>query len=510
MAALNQTDRHVQVPEVVVKNTFLDFEMSVSSSVRPQSQSCPVEVFSPSQACVDGGKSLADSLADADSGKSLADSLAGVSEMRMCDLAAAAQMFSQLKISRSEMECSGHVAARGDDSDTVITVAERTWGFDSFSSMDFHDATIGGPAPQMKPPPPPLTAACFSEDCVPEAPNWSPKVDKVRNRPVPPPLSVLESETGNDIPAVPAWTPKVGNEYKPEWTPKVQTGDATPEAPAWSPKVDGSVMLQGPAPPPAPAPVMPQGLALAPAPAPALAPVPAPMSAPVPVFAPIPVPAPAPIPFSQEQLDVYSVVPPPIPSTAQHPQVQEQVWWYRVSFLGGIALRTAPCVDAARTGHMLYQNETFAVRERIQGADGRVYLLLADYRGWAFDDSALMPHDPSVVRGRWSPMDLGSAFGAPAMVFEQTFQGVECTKRRRRRKRGGVKRNKNKRAAAAAALLAKEAAELEACDDDYDTDAPSEEEEITPLEVDSSSSNGADAEGAEVFKEEDFPQLLSS
>jgi len=197
----------------------------------------------------------------------------------------------------------------------------------------------------------------------------------------------------------------------------------------------------------------------------------------------------------------------------QPPQVQEQVWWYRVSFLGGIALRSAPSVDAARTGHMLFQNETFAVRERLQGVDGRVYLLLADYRGWAFDDSALMPHDPSVVRGRWSPMDVGNTYPsqAPSMVFEQSLvaQGDEPARRRRRRKRGGVKRNKNKRAQAALVGLAKEAGGLEVCDD-ADTDAPSEENYNTPLGADSSSCNGAEAEGAELFKEDDFPQLVSS
>jgi hypothetical protein len=157
---------------------------------------------------------------------------------------------------------------------------------------------------------------------------------------------------------------------------------------------------------------------------------------------------------------------------------------------------------------MLYQNETFAVRERIQGIDGRVYLLLADYRGWAFDDSALMPHDPSVIRGRWSPMDRSTAYSSAesAMIFEHSLiaQNNEPSKRRRRRKRGGVKRNKNKRAQAA--LLAKEAAGFETCDD-ADTDAPVEEDDDTPLEADSSSSNGAEAEVAEMFKEEDFPLL---
>jgi len=467
MAASNQMDCNTQVPEVVVKNTFLDFDMSQSkSSLGYQSQSCPAEVFSPSQ-----GQSI-------DSGQSLADSLAGISDMRMCDLAVAAQMFSNVKISRAEMESCGHVASRGSESSPVDTCAERTWGFDSFSSLDFQDDSsgIGGPAPQFQPPPPPLLAACFSEDVMPEAPNWSPKFEKIRNRPVPPPLSMLE--TSSDIPAVPAWTPTVGTDVLPTWTPVVETGDATPDAPSWTPKVGsvGTAVLHGPAPPPAPAPVMSRV-----------------------------------IPFMQEQFSAYSFcnrdlsIAPPLPSAAPVPQV----WWYRVSFLGGIALRSAPSIDAERTGHMLYQNETFAVSEHIQGVDGRVYLLLADFRGWAFDDSALMPHDPSVVRGRWSQMD-GSQVdyyqaALPILVFEQSLAalGNEQSKRRRRRKRGGVKRNKNKRALAAA-VLAKE----EACED-VDTDAPSEDDEETPLEADSSSSNGAAAEGAEMLKEEDFPQLSS-
>jgi hypothetical protein len=164
---------------------------------------------------------------------------------------------------------------------------------------------------------------------------------------------------------------------------------------------------------------------------------------------------------------------------------------------------------------MLYQNETFAVRERIQGTDGRLYLLLADYRGWAFDDSALMPHDPSVVRGRWSRMDAGAAHPSTAhmMAIDQNLiaYGNEQSKRRRRRKRGGVKRNKNKRALAAAeaaALLGKSGTEF-AQGDDADTDAPSEEDDVAPLEADSSSCNGAEREGVELFKEEDFPQLGS-
>merc|ERR1719183_1466862 len=80
--------------------------------------------------------------------------------------------------------------------------------------------------------------------------------------------------------------------------------------------------------------------------------------------------------------------------------------WYRVSFMGGVDLRQGPSVEAPKTGETLCQNATLAAAEELLGADGRVYLRLADGRGWAFDDSALFPHDPSVVRGYWQPVSL--------------------------------------------------------------------------------------------------------
>lgn len=82
--------------------------------------------------------------------------------------------------------------------------------------------------------------------------------------------------------------------------------------------------------------------------------------------------------------------------------------WYRVAFLGGIDLRQGPHIDAPRVGITLGQNATFAASEELPQPDGRVYLRLADGRGWAFDDSALYPHDPVVIRGFWSPIGPGS------------------------------------------------------------------------------------------------------
>eukprot|EP00401_Gymnodinium_catenatum_P064976 CAMPEP_0117459118 /NCGR_PEP_ID=MMETSP0784-20121206/1298_1 /TAXON_ID=39447 /ORGANISM="" /LENGTH=358 /DNA_ID=CAMNT_0005252691 /DNA_START=47 /DNA_END=1123 /DNA_ORIENTATION=+ len=75
--------------------------------------------------------------------------------------------------------------------------------------------------------------------------------------------------------------------------------------------------------------------------------------------------------------------------------------WYRVAFLGGIEIRSGPSCDAARTGVVIMQNQVFPVTQEFLGADGRVYLQLADGGGWAFDDTALLPHDPSVVRLPW-------------------------------------------------------------------------------------------------------------
>merc|ERR1711977_307182 len=72
-----------------------------------------------------------------------------------------------------------------------------------------------------------------------------------------------------------------------------------------------------------------------------------------------------------------------------------------------------PSVEAPRTGETLCQNATLAAAEELLGADGRVYSRLADGRGWAFDDSALFPHDPSVIRGYWKPMYPASQAQSP-------------------------------------------------------------------------------------------------
>lgn len=86
------------------------------------------------------------------------------------------------------------------------------------------------------------------------------------------------------------------------------------------------------------------------------------------------------------------------PQLSEHCQGPESVSWYRVAFLGGLDLRVGPNINLPRAGVILPQHEIFPVSRVVNIGDGRVYLELADGRGWAFDDSALIPHDPAVVR----------------------------------------------------------------------------------------------------------------
>lgn len=128
--------------------------------------------------------------------------------------------------------------------------------------------------------------------------------------------------------------------------------------------------------------------------------------------------------------------------------------WFRVAYLGGIQLRCTPSIDAPLTGITLAVNETFPVAEEILSADGRLYLRLADGRGWAFDDTNLMPHDPSVKRGSWMSLQPN---GCP-MVFPCSQADALPVRRRRmypqpRGKRGGKRCSKRKQAAAAAVTV---------------------------------------------------------
>lgn len=83
---------------------------------------------------------------------------------------------------------------------------------------------------------------------------------------------------------------------------------------------------------------------------------------------------------------------------ACRPTSSSVVSWYRVAFCGGISVREGPDAAALCTGAILQCGEVFAVSERVPGTDRRLYLRLASGAGWVFDDSKLIPEDPSVVK----------------------------------------------------------------------------------------------------------------
>jgi len=124
------------------------------------------------------------------------------------------------------------------------------------------------------------------------------------------------------------------------------------------------------------------------------------------------------------------------PSNIAMNQPCQPISWFRVAYLGGISLRCSPSVEAAWTGVTLPQYDVFAVAEELQSLDGRVYLRLCDGRGWAFDDTLLMPDDPSVKRGKW----MTSCEVVDPRVLQE-LQASALTVRRRhpqpRGKRGG-------------------------------------------------------------------------
>lgn len=72
-----------------------------------------------------------------------------------------------------------------------------------------------------------------------------------------------------------------------------------------------------------------------------------------------------------------------------------------------------PSYRAPRTGAILERNEVVTISEAIPSADGCVYLRLADGRGWIFDDSGLLPHNPSVRRGHWRQATASAADPLP-------------------------------------------------------------------------------------------------
>eukprot|EP00746_Dinoflagellata_sp_MGD_P148905 gnl/MRDRNA2_/MRDRNA2_81033_c0_seq3.p1 gnl/MRDRNA2_/MRDRNA2_81033_c0~~gnl/MRDRNA2_/MRDRNA2_81033_c0_seq3.p1 ORF type:complete len:388 (-),score=66.65 gnl/MRDRNA2_/MRDRNA2_81033_c0_seq3:51-1214(-) len=88
---------------------------------------------------------------------------------------------------------------------------------------------------------------------------------------------------------------------------------------------------------------------------------------------------------------------------------QQNLSWFIVSFVGSLDvffLRHGPDINARCTGFTLLKDEIFSVNQEIASPDGRIYLCLADGRGWAFDDAALTLEDPSatsVIRMDFKP-----------------------------------------------------------------------------------------------------------
>lgn len=87
----------------------------------------------------------------------------------------------------------------------------------------------------------------------------------------------------------------------------------------------------------------------------------------------------------------------------QHVQ-QQEVTWFCIACESGVLMRCTPHFEAQWTGGILPKNEVFSVDQEITDPSGRIYLHLTDGRGWAFDDSALAPQNPSVVRMEFVPL----------------------------------------------------------------------------------------------------------
>mmetsp|Transcript_47514 Transcript_47514/g.75135 ORF Transcript_47514/g.75135 Transcript_47514/m.75135 type:complete len:562 (-) Transcript_47514:313-1998(-) len=69
---------------------------------------------------------------------------------------------------------------------------------------------------------------------------------------------------------------------------------------------------------------------------------------------------------------------------------------FRVVAMNGVGVRMGPDVRSPRTGKVLKCGDVFEACASHMGTDGRTYLKLVDAVGWAFDDSNVEPHDPSV------------------------------------------------------------------------------------------------------------------
>lgn len=141
--------------------------------------------------------------------------------------------------------------------------------------------------------------------------------------------------------------------------------------------------------------------------------------------------------------------------------------WYRVAFCGGMSVRASASADAPLTGFVMPCGVVFGVSDARRADDGRLYLRLACGQGWVFDDSYLMPGDPSVVFVRAGDHELvlnkniaeyqarvedaawHRMYGEPAYYEGQMTRDARPRRYLTRGCRGGARRNKNKKQAEA-------------------------------------------------------------
>jgi len=148
--------------------------------------------------------------------------------------------------------------------------------------------------------------------------------------------------------------------------------------------------------------------------------------------------------------------------------------------LGGVLVRAGPSVAAPPTGVRLAQNDIIAISDEIPSSDGRVYLRLADGTGWAFDDSFIMPHDPSCVRVHWSPDVIRQLRGSPSQTLvphvlstapvSPTEVSASTTEKKKKRRKRKSHRRKRGAGGSRAAIADEDEVSPGADDDSSDAD----------------------------------------
>lgn len=373
----------------VVRNTFIDFpgEMTPQDKGRLE-QSCPASLPGLDGLEQSGG---------------------------MGSLAEMARLFSENKVSRSMMEAQGHVSKRGEESGGLVGPVGE-------ASCTTQLGAIGEAS---------TTSMAETEYEWPDL--------RLEDAPKRHSESLMVSGAGRGppdltMPLPPDYTPITKHAAPPpDRALGGLTGGLPPPMDAVESAVAGAAMAA------APAAMLPQGASRHP-----MAVPPQPLAGP---FPEMPLHSPAAVPFGLQPLPVlppqamsqmlasvpHSLVQPPlaspggpkdgyrrwctentaapVPSSASAPARVEPVAGrvlappypvYRVRYRGTVHLCAAPAMDSGRSGHTLRFGEDFHATEEVHGLDRRVYLRLSDGRGWAFNDAALLPEDPTLELV-WAP-----------------------------------------------------------------------------------------------------------